>query len=54
MPWLRPMVQCVLVLEGAALQHREERVEIAEQELGRLLAAAPRRQVSSTSLEVMP
>ena len=30
-----------LVLEGAALEHREQRVEVLEQHVGRLLRAAP-------------
>ena len=42
-----------LVLEGAALQHFEQRVEVLEQEVGRLLQLH-RQAVSSTSELVMP
>jgi hypothetical protein len=34
MPWLRPMVASVLVLEGAALERGEQRVHVGEQEVG--------------------
>ena len=36
MPWLRPTVGVHLVLERAALQRREQRVEIGEQDVGGL------------------
>ena len=39
-PWLRPTVSGVLVLEGARLQRRQQRVDVGDEQVGRLARAA--------------